>query len=62
MLNTNLTLRFDTHVSNPLKEMVGLPTSCQLVAQALNQGVNRVKLQAVIDDLELMLEEITQKH
>lgn len=61
MLTTNLALRPDTQLLNPLKEAVGVPTSAQLVAQAFNRGVNRKKLQAVLDDLEVMLQETAQR-
>lgn len=55
-----LNLQAENHLVNPIREFLGLPTSAQLIGEAFNQGINRRKLQEVVDDLNEMLREVTE--
>lgn len=52
--------RLATKITTPLRKTFGLQTPTELVAEAINRGINPVKLREVIDDLEQMVLETSQ--
>ncbi len=42
---------------NPLRKLSGQKTSAELVAEALNKGVDRQKLDSVIEEMEAFVSE-----
>lgn len=48
----NWQIRFDLYVMNPLRKLSGQKTSSELIAEALNKGVDRKKLDALIEEME----------
>lgn len=53
--------RLATKITTPLRKTFGLQTPAELAAEAINRGINPVKLREVIDDLEQMVLETSQR-
>lgn len=51
--------RFETQIKDPLRMVLGQPTSAQEIARGLKQGFNQYKYDAILADLEAMYEEIS---
>lgn len=53
----NWKTRLDLYVMNPLRKLSGQKTSAELVAEALNVGVDKKKLDSLIEEMEAFVSE-----
>lgn len=57
-------LRLEMYVKDPIRQFLGQKTSSKLIAEALNTGINRQKLDELIKEMEALadnLEDIGEK-
>lgn len=58
----NLKMRLDLYVMNPIRKLSGQKTSSELVAEALEKGVDRKKLDALIEEMEAFASELERQN